>query len=339
MLNNGSDKISVIVPAYNIEKYIGRCLESILAQIYGNLEVIVVDDGSKDNTAKVVKEIAEKDNRVNLISKANEGVTVARLTGVNAATGDWIGFVDGDDYIDPEMYDVLLTNAKKYRADISHCGYKMVFPSRTDYYYNTGNLVEQDKASGVADLLQGSFIEPSLCNKLYRKSIVDKALETDKMDLSIKNTEDLLINYFFFKYAEKSVYLDKCFYHYILRKGSAATSAINENKLKDPLRVLKLIKADCADSYRLREIVNVRISATLISISSMQAKANPQMIKPFRKQARIELRALKPEILKGNYSIKVKLFVCWCAFWPWSYGAFHRLYSKLRGIDKKYEVK
>ncbi len=339
MLSDFSDKISIIVPVYNIENYLERCLESILAQTYTNLEVVVVDDGSKDNSLKVAQKVSERDSRVKVISKVNEGVTKARLTGVKEALGDWIGFVDGDDFVDPEMFETLLSNAKKYNADISHCGYKMVFPSRVDYYYNTGRFVEQDNMRGLADLLSGSFIEPCLCNKLYKKSVVEKMLAKEEIDYSIKNNEDLLLNFYFFNYSQKSVYVDKCFYHYILRKGSAATSSINENKLKDPLKVLKILKAHCQGREELLNIVNARISANLISASTMKASVNPSLVKPYRKQARKELRSLRPVIMKGNFSLKRKLLVLWVSLWPWSYGAVHTLYSKLNGNDKKYEVK
>lgn len=339
MLNNFTDKISVIVPAYNIADYLPRCLDSILGQTYKNIEIIVVNDGSKDNTEEVIKEYAQKDGRVKLISKVNEGVTKARLTGVKAATGEWIGFVDGDDLIEPEMYETLLTNAKEYNADISHCGYKMVFPSRVDYYYNTGKLVEQDNETGLKDLLRGAFVEPGLCSKLYRKSLCDAFLKDSKMDLSIKITEDLLMNYYLFKQSDKSVFSDKCFYSYILRKGSAATSKINENKLRDPHRVLKIIKNDCAQNEMLQRIINSRLCANLISTATMSAGANPQLIKPYKKNTRKELRSLLPVILKGSYSAKKKFLTFWVAVWPWSYGAVHWLYAKVTGVDKKYEVK
>lgn len=339
MLNNFSDKISVIVPVYNIENYLERCLDSILSQTYTNLEVVVVDDGSKDKSLKVAQSVSERDSRVKVVSKVNEGVTKARLTGVSKATGDWIGFVDGDDFVDPDMFETLLSNAKNYGADISHCGYKMVFPSRIDYYYNTGKLVEQDNFKGIKDLLDGRFIEPCMCNKLYKKSIFDEMLRVEKIDYSIKNTEDLLINFYLFKQSQKSVYVDKCFYHYILRKGSAATSSINENKLKDPLKVLKIIKDDCKGREELLNIINARISANLISVSTMNPGLNPALIKPYKKQAKKELRSLKYVIMKGNFSFKRKLLVLWVSVWPWSYGAVHTIYSRLTGNDKKYEVK
>lgn len=340
MLNNISDKISVIVPAYNIEAYLERCVNSILNQTYPNLEVIVVDDGSKDNTAKVAESLAKKDSRVKVISKANGGVTIARLTGVNEATGDWIGFVDGDDQIDSDMYERLLSNAKEHNADISHCGYKMVFPKgKIDYYYNTGKLVTQDNITGLKDLLRGDFVEPGLWNKIYKRGFFKEIISEQKLDTSIKINEDLLMNYLLFCKADKAVYEDFCPYHYMLREGSAATSKINENKLKDPLKVLKIIKNDCQHNPDLLNIINVRISANLISASTMSLKKNPELIKPYRKQARKELRQLKKDILKGNCSKQRKIATVWVSVWPWSYGFVHSVYAKISGVDKKYEVK
>ena len=130
--------VSIIIPAYNIENYIEKTLDSVLDQTYDSLEIIVVNDGSKDNTAAIIDSYAQKDNRIKVIHKENGGVTSARLAGIAAATGDYIGFVDGDDYIEPNMFELLVNNAINYNADISHCGYQMVFPNRTDYYYSTG---------------------------------------------------------------------------------------------------------------------------------------------------------------------------------------------------------
>ena len=339
MLSNCNEKISVIIPAYNIADYLPRCLDSILNQTYQNLEVIVVNDGSCDDTDEVVLEYAKQDSRVHLISKCNEGVSKARLAGVSVSTGEWIGFVDGDDEIDVDMYERLLLNALNHNAEISHCGYKMVFPGgRIDYYYNTGKIVTQDNISGLQDLISGSFVEPGLWNKLFRKKLFHTILNDNIFDISIKYNEDLLMNYWIFKEAEFSIYEDFCPYHYVLRKGSAATSKVNENKMKDPLKVLKIIKADCSQNADLQRMINARISANLIGTATTSIKPNPELIKPYRKQIRKELRSFVPVIIKGNYSAKRKLATLWAAVWPWSYGAIHRVYGKLKGIDKKYDI-
>ena len=113
-----NDLISIIVPVFNLENELPRCLDSILTQSYQNIEVVVVDDGSSDNSADVMRQYAEKDSRIKPVFQENGGVTSARLHGVREASGQWIGFVDGDDKIESDMYERLLRTAAEYHADI-----------------------------------------------------------------------------------------------------------------------------------------------------------------------------------------------------------------------------
>ena len=161
-------KVSVIVAAYNIEDYIVKCLESIANQTYKNLEVIVVDDGSSDSTGELADEFAEKDNRFIVIHKENGGVSSARNKGIDVASGDFIGFVDGDDTIENDMYEMLVDNAIKYDADISHCGYKVIENNKETLFYDTKQIIIQDRKKGLVDLFEGTLIEPSLCNKIFK---------------------------------------------------------------------------------------------------------------------------------------------------------------------------
>ena len=111
-------EVSVIVPVYNIEQYLPRCLDSILSQTHRNLEILVVDDGSTDNSSYVIRQYAKKDKRIIPLFKKNTGVSDTRNKALDKATGDYIGFVDGDDYIEPDMFEILLDNALRYQADI-----------------------------------------------------------------------------------------------------------------------------------------------------------------------------------------------------------------------------
>lgn len=333
------EKISIIVPAYNIEDFIENTVKSIRQQTYCNLEIILVDDGSTDETSQIIDRLAMEDERIRVIHKENGGVTRARFTGIEAAVGDWIGFVDGDDYIEPDMYEHLLDNAHKYHADISHCGYQMVFPSRVDYYYNTGRLVEQDKMTGLKDLLEGSFVEPGLWNKLFHKSLFHSLLHDGKMDFSIKNMEDLLMNFYLFQRSEKSIYEDICPYHYMLRKGSAATSKLNENKLRDPLCVFKAIEIETQGNLVLQNVVRCRMLSTQINHATMSFGDQAELIRPYRAAARRELRTNFLKILRGKYSKKQKVMALWAAVWPASYSWVYCVYAKFTGVGKKYEVK
>mgnify|MGYP000485627277 FL=1 len=335
MLNKNNIKISLIVPCYNIRKYLPRCIESILAQTYKNLEIILISDGSTDGTDEVIREYAKKDSRIIPIFKQNSGVSDTRNRGLDIATGDYIGFVDGDDYIEPEMYETLLKNAIENNADISHCGYQMVFPSRVDYYYNTGKKVIQDNKKGIRDIIVGDYVEPSPCIKIYRKNIVNNL----RMPINIKINEDVLFNFYAFVNSKKSVYEDLPFYHYILRKGSAATSKINQNKLFDPVRVRKEIF-----EYSLKnldnEIQSVAYSSYLNSIINLYRVVSNSKLKEYKEDSFILKGQIKE--IKGKFMLSKRikterfLFFHCTGLLMFTYKIYDKLLSK---NTNKYEVK
>ena len=165
--------LTVFTPAYNRAHTIGRTYKSLCSQKCKDFVWLIVDDGSTDLSAKIIDDYADLYRDViKILHIKNSGVSVARMKGVLAAKGDWIGFTDGDDVIEPDMYERLFDNAQKYNADISHCGYQMVFSDgRINYFHNTDKIRIQDKDTGVKDLLDGSIVEPGLCNKLYKSSL------------------------------------------------------------------------------------------------------------------------------------------------------------------------
>ena len=332
-----NEKITIVIPAYNIEKELARTLDSVLAQTYKNIEVIVVNDGSGDGTGAVIDAYAAKDSRIKAIHKENGGVTSARLRGVAEATGEWIGFVDGDDWIEPDMYERLMRNAQEHHADISHCGYKMVLPSgKVRDYHGTGKKVIQDNHAGVKDLLEGGLVEPALWNKLYRRKLFDKLAE--QMDFSIRNTEDQLMNYYLFSRAEKSVFEDFCPYHYILRQGSAANGKLNIYQLEDPLKVKKILFQETEKDRVHHQIVGNQLVRQLVTMAILKSKDDAQLVISVRNRARKELRSMIFQILSEKYcSGRFKIIALWAAIWPWSYGFVHGMYEKIRGYDKLYE--
>ncbi len=331
----GAIMISVIVPAYNIENYIVRCLESLIGQTYKELEIIVVDDGSTDQTGRIIDDYAAKDYRILPIHKKNEGVSIARITGLEKTTGEYIGFADGDDIAEPQLYEHLLSNALKYRADISHCGYQMEFPDgRKDLYYGTGKLEVLDRERGLEALLRGDYIEPGLWNKLYRRELIKGIANSSIWDAEIRINEDLLMNYILFKQARTSIYEDCCLYRYMKRKGSASTSTVQRYKLTDPLKVISIIEKDTIDSEQLHGIAYDRYLRLLINTS--QQKLSPE-------DAAIASELLKGEIkdrkrfLSGNSS-KLRWMSFGAAKMPCCYGIVRKIYDKVTGKGKKYQV-
>lgn len=171
------DLISIIVPVYNVEKYLEKCIDSIINQTYSNLEIILVDDGSPDNCGKICDEYAEKDNRIKVIHKKNGGLSDARNAGIEAATGEYIGFVDSDDVIAKDMYSCLLDNMKRFNTDISVCKMKK-FKNEIELESKTRNkkkvfVLNQEEYLLKYFKIGSQTIEYYACNKLYKKNILE----------------------------------------------------------------------------------------------------------------------------------------------------------------------
>lgn len=335
MLSENDIKISIIVPCYNIEKYLPRCIESILSQTYRNLEVILVSDGSTDGTNEIIKKYAEKDLRVVPIFKENSGVSSTRNKGLSVATGDYIGFVDGDDYIEPEMYETLLKNAIENDADISHCGYQMIFPSRVDYYYNTHKKVIQENKNGIIDLIVGDYIEPGIWNKLYKSEILNGI----RMPINIKINEDVLFNFYAFVNSKKSVYEDIPFYHHILRKNSASTSEMNEYKLFDPVKVRKEIFEYSLENFD-DEIKGVAFASYISYAIFMFRTISKYELKQYNKAAKLykkDIRSIKEKFVLSKRTKVEKFLLLHCTeLLMFTYKIYDKFISK---NTDKYEVK
>lgn len=251
--------ISIIIPAYNIDQYLARCLDSVLGQTYNNLEVIVISDGSVDGTNDIIKQYADADSRIKYILKQNTGVSDTRNKGLEIATGDYIGFVDGDDYVEPNMFEILYENMMKYDADISHCGYQMVFPSKVVYYHGTDNLYQFNQQEGVEAIIKADLVEPGIWNKLYKREVVEQI----RFDARLVESEDFLYNICAFKNCNKSVFVDKPLYHYILRNNSACTSAFNIKKTDNQILVMEIL-TELLPEKQYQELIEFRYINTLV---------------------------------------------------------------------------
>jgi glycosyltransferase involved in cell wall biosynthesis len=276
--------ISVIVPAYNIAPWISRSLDSLLAQTHKDLEIIVVDDGSKDNIREVLAGYCGKYPNIRAIYKENGGVTSARLRGVAEATGDWIGFMDGDDYVEPQMYARLLENALEAGAEISHCGHRILFSDgRVEYVHKSDAVRIQERRTGLWELLDNREVSLSLCTKLYRRELFRGIEEwTDK---SIKYNEDLLMNYYLFSRAERAVFEGVCPYHYILRQDSASCKGISENYIFDPIRVRQLLLERCTPEMR-EDVQQALIRNLLFNYAQLDVHKDRKNYGHFRQRVR-----------------------------------------------------
>lgn len=215
--------ISIIVPIYNVDQYIKRCIESILSQTHKNLQIILIDDGSTDRSGDICDEYAYTDTRIQVIHKSNGGVNTARKAGMDCANGEYIGFVDGDDFIEPEMFQALLAKLIKDQVDFVHSGYKgendFIYGVKTEAVYqvsenNILNLL--DKV--VFDSVNTGFITPSIWSKLFKRDmIIDSYRQVPDNQVY---GEDLLCLCNCILRCDKFSTINEAYYHYVARADS-----------------------------------------------------------------------------------------------------------------------
>lgn len=312
-----------------------------MGQTKKELEIIVVDDGSSDHTGKIVDSYALLDSRIYVFHKKNGGATSARLYGAMRAKGDYIGFVDGDDTIEKDMYERLFNNAIAYQADISHCGYQMVFPNgKKRRYYGTGKKVIQDKKKGLFDLIDATEIEPGVVTKLYKRDLVEQWILDRKMDEHFKIHEDMLMNFYLFQKSKKAIYEDVCPYHYRIRKGSAAMTKRTIHHLKDPVEVTrKILEEVKGEDVALFFLAKERWLQQMINICALPESSLGRKERNYQRQMQRQLRAEMEKIFfekRIGRNVRIKV---WCvSLFPKSYRLIHRIYAKMTGIDRAYEI-
>ena len=209
--------VSVIVPVYNVERYLEKCVDSILSQTYKNIELILVDDGSTDKSSAICDEYEKRDPRVKVRHKQNGGQADARNQGIGMATGEYIGFIDSDDSAHPEMYEKLYRALSEQGADLCLCDYKYVDDNGADYYRKNpitrGTFTGTEIMAKLQEPAPSVYITP--VNRLYKREIFDG------LEFPVgKINEDAGIAYLVYDRAEKVVTIEDKLYYYLQRRGS-----------------------------------------------------------------------------------------------------------------------
>lgn len=223
---NFNPPISVIIPVYNIAEFLDKCMESVCGQTYTNLEIILVDDGSTDASVEICRRWAELDSRIKLIRQHHQGVSTARNTGLEIAKGEWIAFVDSDDWIEPNMYADMMETALSYDADIVVCGHirEKRTKKRTLLPSKQPRTITSDEALRM--LVVDRQLQNHLWSKIFRKHLFD----TVRFPVGAIY-EDIAVHHLLFHQANRIVLLAKPYYHYRTRVGSVSrVSRINYSK-------------------------------------------------------------------------------------------------------------
>lgn len=218
-------KVSVIVPVYNVEYYLSKCLTSIIKQTYSNLEIIIIDDGSDDRSAEICDEFSKKDKRVIVVHKKNEGVSIARNLGIKMATGEYLMFVDSDDYIPENSIEILLESIRKYKVQLCCGAWKKIFAKRNvknsydDLFVDCRNEKQLEK-----------YLEIEEVNGPVAKLYITKIIQRNRLEFlpGIKIGEDAIFNYQYIQHCEKVLLIGKIVYIYNKLNNVSATHTYYE---------------------------------------------------------------------------------------------------------------
>lgn len=242
--------ISIIVPVYKVEKYLSRCIDSIIKQTYSNLEIILVDDGSPDNSGKICDEYAKRDERIKVIHKLNGGLSDARNYGLDVATGDYIGFVDSDDYIKEDMFQTLYYLCEENEADISIISFYEIMENKIIGVRDSGELQILNKIEAIKELLIDTRIQSYVWNKLFKKQLF-----TDIRFPTGKNFEDIATTLILFERCNKIVRLEEPKYYY-LRRNDSIVGVRNYKTYHDYMEVILDKYLYLKDKYPQIEVYN-----------------------------------------------------------------------------------
>lgn len=306
-------KISIIVPVYNVEEYLEKCIDSILNQIFKDFELILVNDGSTDNSLDICKRYKSIDDRICIIDKKNGGLSSARNAGLDIAKGEYIGFVDSDDYIHPQMYEILYDQIIKNKADISICNYEEVYNYDECYFhYNENNKPDTiiEYLSNIQSLERIDSPEGVIFvvawNKLYKRDIFKNL----RYKHGIIHEDEYIIHRILYK-CEKVVHIKKALYFYMQRDGS-----IMQEKTKITRIDYLLALSDRINFFYekgLKDLQNKYERLYLVEIFNIYPKL--KKYKNYKKKLLLRLNFLKLIlILRKNKDYSYKEKIMWIIF-------------------------
>ena len=301
--------ISIIVPVYNTEKYVQSCLESLIKQTYKDIEIIVVNDGSNDESLVKCKEIAEKDSRIKIFTKTNGGLSDARNYGINKAEGTYLGFVDSDDYISENMYESLLSGITYNNADIAVAAINQV--DEIGNILKTRSIDGEEKLltkyEGMEELLFSQRISNSVCNKLFKRELFSKI----RFPVG-KLYEDEYVTYKLFDKAHKIYICTNAFYFYRYNESSITHCKFSEREF-DRIIASELKIEFCNNNYP--KLVHLAekylVYDAIIALSKMDVYK-----KSYDRYIAKNIRKYLLIFLIGQNSIKAKVFAVLAAINP-----------------------
>lgn len=324
MEKNLEKKISVIVPIYNTEEYLEKCIQSLINQTYSNLEIILVNDGSKDDCGKICEEYAKNDLRIKYIYQNNMGVSAARNTGLKEATGDFIAFVDSDDYIENNMYEILYNNIKETNSDISIVASNYIKDNKV-IGVNTNSDIKK-KVLNTNEALKIFFSPNDFGNGLCDKLISKQLFGEERFKDNVKNGEESYIIIKLLCNAKKIVYENKPLYNYVQRKNSSTHTVISRDGVKAAKFVADYIKKYNNNLYKLA------INQYALNLLSLYNRAFINNIKEEYQYAIKKINEIKNNIEYSQLLKKKKIQIKFLIKYRNIYNLLLKIYRRVKNV-------
>ena len=222
-----NELISVIIPVYNVEPYLNKCVQSVVDQTYKNLEIILVDDGSTDHSGEICDQWKTRDMRISVIHQENQGLSMARNAGIERAAGAWIAFLDSDDWIEPDMYQVLLELAKKYGVQLSSCASRtQILGEESNHTVGTEEITLFSPQEMIADLYRQEKVRFEVWNKLWSRELIG---ETRFIKGQV--CEDVHFDRILFLKTDAMVFTNRCLHNYLINRPGSTCATFKVNRL------------------------------------------------------------------------------------------------------------
>lgn len=317
-------KLSVIIPVHNSENYICRCLDSVVKQSFNDFEIIIVDDGSIDNSRELIESYSLNDKRIQYFYIKNHGASYARNYGMDRVSGKYLMFIDADDYCDINYFGNMVSLIQHLDTDVAMSNYQLVrdkniYSNRLPRNINKNGLLDCDKAIGL--ILLDTGFKGFVWNKIYKMSVVNY----HRFDVKISYLEDLLFNVQVFKNCKRIGYSDSAWYYYCQNSGSAS-SKLNQDFYDSLLTIRKMVPD------KIRYITDANLLYSLIS----DHKGKSDIFKTIKNENRVS--NLHLHNLIKNFIVKISFFNPAIATWVSDIlGVFltSNMYLKLRKLIKQ----
>ena len=332
-MNSTNNLVSIIIPVYNVEKYLNRCIDSVIKQSYKNIEILLIDDGSTDESGIILDKYKKNDARIKVFHKKNEGLSSTRNYGLKKCSGEYVCFIDSDDFISKYMIETLLKNLLKTKSDISICGIKYFYDGDKIDDKCSNECIEYNREEALLKMIDyNSSVAPNAVNKLDNRNLfsIDCLYPVGKL------YEDMGVTAKLFSKCNKIVYTPDCYYYYVQRSDSITNESFREKDL-DHIYMSKLLYNFIYENIKpLKNEYYVYHILNEISCCNKIFASNEKKHKDIITQTKNDIKHNFKLILKSNvYNFKKKMQIICMGYFTNIYKNIYLINYNIKKEERK----